>query len=378
MYCADSRFKIAVYGAHGSIGDEVMALRVLFSIKFLYPNSHLTFLANSSMPFSLFKNIQFIDRIFNVQKDSSAFLEEFDVLLFVFKHDMEDRIQIARKFKVTKTLMLFSQYLLKIKGFSYLFDSAYTRGGEIIRIINPYWKQDKNRVILGALRLVRALNKKHYDKNIQKIPLSKAKIITSRENKVFVDLKMQKLGANSYDKIIGISPFGKSSSRGNANFSIEEWVEITKFLAKKYQNYFFVLMNYEGNPIEIEGLSEINSGIFVNNKDLLNLVELIGRLDLLLSVDTSNVHIADNLQIPTLEIIRQSEAKKWGGGSYGGVCEQIILPKEWKSNSQYYQNLFIQKSQELLENHSMIYEEALMKSHKIELKSSNKCYNAKF
>ncbi len=109
-------------------------------------------------------------------------------------------------------------------------------------------------------------------------------------------------------------------------------------------------MNYEGNPIGIEGLSEINSGIFINNKDLLNLVELIGRLDLLLSVDTSNVYIADNLQIPTLEIIRQSEAKKWGGGSYGGVCEQIILPKEWKSNSKYYQNLFIQKSQELLEN----------------------------
>ena len=250
--------------------------------------------------------------------------------------------------------MLFSQYLLKTKGFSYLFNSAYIRGGKIIRIINPYWKQDKNRVILGALRLVRALNKKHYDKNIQKIPLSKAKIITkiitSRENKVFVDLKMQKLGANSYDKIIGISPFGKSASKWNANFSIEEWVEITKFLAKKYQNYFFVLMNYEGNPIEIEGLSEINSGVFINNKDLLNLVELIGRLDLLLSVDTSNVHIADNLQIPTLEIIRQSEAKKWGGGSYGGVCEQIILPKEWKSNSKYYQNLFIQKSQELLEN----------------------------
>lgn len=57
--------------------------RCAFSIKFLYPNSHLTFLANSSMPFSLFKNIQFIDRIFNVQKDSSAFLEEFDVLLFL-------------------------------------------------------------------------------------------------------------------------------------------------------------------------------------------------------------------------------------------------------------------------------------------------------
>ena len=44
----------------------------------------------------------------------------------------------------------------------------------------------------------------------------KQKFITSRENKVFVDLKMQRLGANSYDKIIGISPFGKSASRGNA------------------------------------------------------------------------------------------------------------------------------------------------------------------
>lgn len=157
---------------------EVFVMRLwrcTFSIKFLYPNSHLTFLANSSMPFSLFKNIQFTDRIFNVQKDSSAFLEEFDVLLFVFKHDMEDRIQIARKFKVTKTLMLFSQYLLKTKGFSYLFDSAYIRGGKIIRIINPYWKQDKNRVILGALRLVRALNKKHYDRKYSKDSIIQSK-----------------------------------------------------------------------------------------------------------------------------------------------------------------------------------------------------------
>lgn len=65
------------------------------------------------------------------------------MLLFVFKHDMEDRIQIARKFKATKILMLFSQYLLKTKGFSYLFDSAYTRGGKIIRIINPYGSKIK-------------------------------------------------------------------------------------------------------------------------------------------------------------------------------------------------------------------------------------------
>lgn len=74
---------------------------------------------------------------------------------------------------------------------------------------------------MGALRLVRALNKKHYDKNIQKIPLSKAKIITSRENKVFVDLKMQRLGANSYDKIIGFRLLEKALQNGMQIFLLK-------------------------------------------------------------------------------------------------------------------------------------------------------------
>lgn len=87
-----------------------------------------------------------------------------------------------------------------------------------------------------------------------------------------------------------------------------------------------------------------NVFVFKNNNDLLNLVEITSRLDLLLSSDTGNVHIADNLKIPTLEIISKKTYNQWRGGWYGGYCKAIPLPYKWNKNKDKYLDKFISEA----------------------------------
>ncbi|WP_162550418.1 glycosyltransferase family 9 protein [Helicobacter apodemus] len=94
--------------------------------------------------------------------------------------------------------------------------------------------------------------------------------------------------------------------------------------------------------------SQGNVKTFKNNEDLLNLVEFISRLDCLLSPDTGNVHIADYLRIPTLEIVRESAKRRWQGGGWGGVCECVVLPKGWYEDEEGFAKIFLQRAKDFL------------------------------
>lgn len=199
---------------------------------------------------------------------------------------------------------------------------------------------------------MRSLDKKLYDSKIKDIDFAQARILAAEENKIFVAKQLKSLGVENYQRLIGISPFGKSSSRFGGNFSLQEWIEITQELAQLFKECGFILMNYSKSGVAFGNFSQPNIKIFKNNEDLLNLVEFLNSLDLLLSVNTGVVHIADNLGIPTLEIIRKSESKKWAGGAYAGWGDykNVILPKNWQQDSQKYKNLFLQEAKACIIN----------------------------
>lgn len=94
-------------------------------------------------------------------------------------------------------------------------------------------------------------------------------------------------------------------------------------LADNFKHYRFIVLCPPNQAIEEFGCENI--AIFVNNSDLLNLVAMTERLNLLISVDTGNVHIADNLQIPTLGLYTQEMFTRWRGGSYGGIFKGLII-----------------------------------------------------
>ncbi len=108
--------------------------------------------------------------------------------------------------------------------------------------------------------------------------------------------------------------------------SMKAWREIAMDLAREFSAYNFVILSAPTQ--NIEPFSVPNVRIFVNNADLLNLVAMIARFSALISVDTGSVHIADNLQIPTLGIYTRKMAKRWRGGTYGGAFAQFIMPND--------------------------------------------------
>lgn len=57
----------------------------------------------------------------------------------------------------------------------------------------------------------------------------------------------------------------------------------------------------------------------------MNLIELTYNLNMLISCDTGNVHLADICKVPVFEIIKENIHLKWCGGSWGNVCELLIL-----------------------------------------------------
>lgn len=133
------------------------------------------------------------------------------------------------------------------------------------------------------------------------------------------------------------------------NFDIKEWIEIANILSLKFPSFLFIFLSHpKGNIPNLKNNKNII--IFQNNNDLLNLVELISRLDFLISVDTGNVHIADNLKIPTLEIISKSTKNQWCGGAYGGFCKAMSLPQKWSKNRQKYISDFLTQASLCLKN----------------------------
>ena len=109
-------------------------------------------------------------------------------------------------------------------------------------------------------------------------------------------------------------------------------------------------MNFRGSGYEFEPFIEENIKVFVNNDDLLNLVELTSRVNLCISLSTGNIHIADNLGIDTLGFFAYTDEFLFSCGNYGGNFEVLYLPKDWKKDYESYKNAFYQKAQKCVEN----------------------------
>lgn len=123
-------------------------------------------------------------------------------------------------------------------------------------------------------------------------------------------------------------------SGGVGYLSVDLWREIVESLANEFIAMDFTLLCPPN--AHLEPFSVPNVRIFVNNSDLLNLVAMIARCNVLISVDTGNVHIADNLQVPTLGIYTRKMIKRWRGGTYGGVFASFLMPMRGKKNDESY------------------------------------------
>ena len=126
-------------------------------------------------------------------------------------------------------------------------------------------------------------------------------------------------------------------------------MEIINTLCACFTKINFILTSFVGTQYDLRACKELNAPnckIFVNNADILNLIALFERVDALISVDTGNIHIADNMRLPTFGLYNRAVLKRWGGGSYGGVFEAFCVENAPKVGDK---ELFIQKAIAFLE-----------------------------
>lgn len=286
--------KIGIFGNTGKIGDELVCLPAYYTIKQLYPQSSLTLLCSTSIACNIFSNLNFIDEISTLEsyKNKNGGGTEFDILL-VINHNNLKILQRAKNIPAKRKITTFSQSLMLRHGIFFI------HGFE--RFINPYWIQTHSEVQRN-LNLVRKIDPILFDKQFPAINLECARLQTTLTNKIYINKILSNANSHLFEKIVGISPFSETSTRRKMNFEINDWLKITYILSRKFPSFLFILLSHSKTIISLKYQTH-NIIIFQNNNDLLNLVEIISRLNFLISTDTGNVHIADNLKIPVLEII---------------------------------------------------------------------------
>ena len=337
----NAKLRIGMFNDIHSIGDNMVRLQGLFVLKKLYPQSELI-LFGVNITKKLFENIDFIDKIVLVDElgwerehgGGALRFEDFklDVLLLASSYKFSTLIKLAQKSKIKKIIAPLRLNTLFAKGITTCF---YTQ-------IHPH------REVYRTLRLVRKINKKHFDANIKNIELKEARLKTLPQNKAYIDDFLTKINAKNYKYIVGINAFGNTLFK----FEPKDFVKLAKDLAQNYNEVLFILMSYENNSFKFEDFKEPNLKVFVNKGSLLDLVEFTSHLTLLISPDTGNIHIADNQLINIFQTIRRNLKYQWGGGSYGNTCKYFVLPKrldKFKKHYESYKEAFFKRAKKVLD-----------------------------
>ena len=321
------------YGCTGGLGDALIDLKVLYAIKQLYPNDELVYYyPETALP--LFSKIAFIDTIINSCQISIEKIRELnpDVIIFTRRKGSFFRYLKTLHFKKVIVLPHFVSFVSK-------------------GLITPFpFFRGKKHFSDIHLKLVRAINPKHYDANIDKIDFSKVKDFLPT-NETLSQAFFQSVNF-AYKKVVAINAFsGYSESVAATNFFIKDWVNLAYELGKIYPEFLFVLLNFKQNLIQLHINETPNVRVFVNDDDLASLVSISSKFDFFITQVTGNSHLCDILQIPSLILVRKDGATyRMRGGLNKAACELFIVKAGWQKNYPQVLKTFTQKAKEKLEN----------------------------
>lgn len=324
--------KIIAFDRRLGVGDIISSIPAFYVVKQLYPKAKFILITNK-VGANLCRNFNFIDK-FIVEsvdfepKDFAKIIDENEVDTLLLGHRTSKIIKFAKQSKCPTKIISW-------RHLHSLFSPRFKHPKHIKRL--------QRLEILRCLDLIRMIEPKRYDERMKEFGLKNlpVKIQTDEKNKAFVNEFFKNI-KKTYSKIIGISPFGISSA--NYNLTINDWIELVRTLAKKFDNALFVFMNFKGSGYEFMPFGEENIKVFMNDDDLLNLTELTSRLNLCISLSTGNIHIADNQGVDTLGFFARTDEKLFACGQYGGHFEALFLPKEWQKDYEFYKNAFYEKA----------------------------------
>lgn len=316
------------------VGDIVVAIPALYMIKKLYPESTLTLFTNK-IGKQLCANFDFIDTI--ISDEIKIDIGGGGNLSELFSQYAKDVLilgeRTSKNIKIAK--LSSSKRIITWRHLHSIFSPRFKHPKHI--------KRSQRLEILRCLDLVRMIDTRCYDDfisknnglNIANLPIT---LTTNHANQEYIAQFLDSINAKKYKKIITLNCFGISSAK--YNLTMQDWILLASYLAKKYPSILFIFTSFAHNNFTFRDFEEENIQTFVNNKDILNLVELLKHCNLAVSISTGNIHIADNLKIPTFGLFGKSDEKLFPCGNYGATFEALYLPKDWVKNYGFYKNTF--------------------------------------
>ncbi|EIA4391966.1 hypothetical protein K7I34_001403 [Campylobacter upsaliensis] len=303
-------------------GDLLVCFKALYAIKCLYPKDKLILAQKGFYDESFLKNIPFIDEIYT--GGGGKDFENLKSDVFITNIRSSHFFKTLHKFQFKRIIA--QPHLLSLL---YHFDTPL-----------PY-RRTKLHMSEIALKLVRVINKRHYDTNFSKINFKEVKNLLPSDDTLSEKFFNQN---KQFSKIIALNIFGNQTENIGFNPLPKTWLNLSQNLAKEHPEILFVLVNFTHNTLQFNLKEQANLKVFINNNSIASLVAFCKKLDGLISVDTGIVHLCDILQIPSLIFIPKHTFYRFSGGSYGGVCDKFSQKNGYQKNYAKIMQNFYEKA----------------------------------
>lgn len=274
------------------IGDSVVALSAIYTLKTLHPNAKLYIFCNPITQ-NLYSPFEWIDKMILIDENLISYINALTLDFLISSNADKNTINSLKKSNAKKIFTYLKPYNLFDTRVKTLFANLITK------------PQSIKKTLFELVCLTRT-------KDSQKPPLYTPKLQTFQKNKEHIDTFLSPLNPKK-QKIIMLNPFGYAAK---VNLTLGEYAHLAQ---KLIEDFFVIVPTFGDKDKEIreifpqEILTHQNFCIFHNDEDLLNLVELISRIDLLISPSTGNIHIAENLDIKSIGIFSFKDTILWGG-----------------------------------------------------------------
>lgn len=272
------------------IGDSVVALPAIYALKTLHPQAKLYIFCNAITK-NLYSPFDWIEALILIDSNLIAHINECQLDFLVSSNADKNTIEYLKTSKTPIIYTFLKPYNLFDTRIKTLFANLITKPQSIKKTLFELTCRTKD---------------------CKKPPFYTPRLQTLSKNKELISSFLTPLNP-SKKKIIMLNPFGYAAK---VNLTLEEYAQLSQKLIK---DFFVILPTFKDKDKQIKEtfsqdiLAHPNFCIFHNDEDLLNLVELISRINLLISPSTGNIHIADNLGILSIGIFSLKDKILWGG-----------------------------------------------------------------
>jgi len=286
------------------IGDGILATPAVKTVRENFPKAKITVIVG---PWNkeIFENNPNVDEVRTINsfwaKSSDLNLwQKIKTFISIYRKTEKENYDLGIDFRGEFLSIL----LLRKMGVKYRVGYGITGGGWLLdRCVNYEGDRFAKHIVERNLDLLR-------DLNLQVSDDTYLKVYPTEENKKVVDKFLQENGIVENDKVVLIHPSSKDQARC---WDDEKWAEVITKLVEEYK-YKVIL---SGGPKDNFQFSIFNfqkkgdAHIFLGYS-ILDLAELIGRVDLLLCVNSAPLHIASAQKTPVVTLFAGSYPRTYG------------------------------------------------------------------